>query len=38
MKQFGIAPEIEIFDLSHIHSAKRLIDAGLISPRTISSA
>src|ERR1700748_664430 len=23
MKQFGIAPEIEIFDLSHIHGAKR---------------
>ena len=33
MKQFGIAPEIEIFDLSHIHGAKRLIDAGLLSPR-----
>ena len=33
MKQFGIAPEIEIFDLSHIHGAKRLIDAGLMSPR-----
>ena len=33
MKQFEIAPEIEIFDLSHIHGAKRLIDAGLMSPR-----
>ena len=33
MKQLGIAPEIEIFDLSHIHGAKRLIDAGLMSPR-----
>ena len=33
MQQFEIAPEIEIFDLSHIHGAKRLIDAGLMSPR-----
>jgi len=33
MKRFDIAPEIEIFDLSHIHSAKRLIDAGLMSAR-----
>ena len=33
MKQLGIALEIEIFDLSHIHGAKRLIDAGLMSPR-----
>jgi uncharacterized protein (DUF849 family) len=33
MKQFEIAPEIEIFDLSHIHGAKRLIDAGLMSQR-----
>ena len=33
MKQFEIAPEVEIFDLSHIHGAKRLIDAGLMSPR-----
>lgn len=31
MKDFRITPEIEIFDLSHIHGAKRLIDAGLIS-------
>ncbi|OYU47884.1 MAG: 3-keto-5-aminohexanoate cleavage protein [Rhizobiales bacterium PAR1] len=31
MKDFEIAPEIEIFDLSHIHGAKRLIDAGLMS-------
>lgn len=30
MRDFDIAPEIEIFDLSHIHGAKRLIDAGLI--------
>lgn len=31
MKDNGIAPEIEIFDLSHIHGARRLIDAGLMS-------
>ncbi|WP_069054647.1 3-keto-5-aminohexanoate cleavage protein [Bosea sp. RAC05] len=30
MKAFDIAPEIEIFDLSHIHGASRLIDAGLM--------
>ena len=30
MKQFGIRPEIEIFDLSHLHGAKRLVEAGLI--------
>ncbi len=33
MKEFAIAPEIEIFDLSHIHGARRLIEAGLMSPR-----
>ncbi len=33
MKDHDIAPEIEIFDLSHIHGAKRLIEAGLMSPR-----
>lgn len=33
MKTHGIAPEIEIFDLSHIHGAKRLIEAGLMSER-----
>ncbi len=33
MRKFEIAPEIEIFDLSHIHGAKRLIDTGLMSPR-----
>jgi 3-keto-5-aminohexanoate cleavage enzyme len=31
MKKHQIAPEIEIFDLSHIHGAKRLIEAGLMS-------
>jgi len=29
----GIRPEIEIFDLSHIHGARRLIDAGLMDER-----
>ena len=31
MKEYQIAPEIEIFDLSHIHGAKRLIEHGLMS-------
>jgi 3-keto-5-aminohexanoate cleavage enzyme len=31
MKQHEIAPEIEIFDLSHIHGAKRLIEQGLMN-------
>jgi uncharacterized protein (DUF849 family) len=30
MKANGIAPEIEIFDLSHIHGARRLIDSGVM--------
>ncbi|WP_288586399.1 3-keto-5-aminohexanoate cleavage protein [uncultured Methylobacterium sp.] len=30
MHENGIRPEIEIFDLSHIHGAKRLIDEGLM--------
>ena len=30
MKLHGIKPEIEVFDLSHIHGAKRLVDAGLM--------
>src|SRR5436853_456617 len=33
MKQFGIRPEIEIFDLSHIHGARRLADEGLMDDR-----
>lgn len=33
MREFGIRPEIEIFDLSHIHGAKRLIEAGLMDAR-----
>ncbi len=28
MKRFGVKPEIEVFDLSHIHGAKRLVDEG----------
>jgi len=33
MKEFGVLPEIEIFDLSHLHGAKRLIDDGLMNAR-----
>ena len=33
MRDNDVKPEIEIFDLSHIHSARRLIDAGLINER-----
>jgi 3-keto-5-aminohexanoate cleavage enzyme len=33
MKTFGVRPEIELFDLSHIHGARRLIDAGLMDDR-----
>lgn len=33
MQQFGVLPEIELFDLSHIHAARRLIDAGLMNAR-----
>ena len=33
MQQFGVKPEIEIFDLSHIHGAKRLVDEGLMDRR-----
>jgi 3-keto-5-aminohexanoate cleavage enzyme len=31
MRDMGVRPEIEIFDLSHIHGARRLIDAGLMN-------
>jgi 3-keto-5-aminohexanoate cleavage enzyme len=30
MKEFGIRPEIEIFDLSHLHGARRLVEQGLM--------
>jgi 3-keto-5-aminohexanoate cleavage enzyme len=33
MREHRIAPEIEIFDLSHIHATRRLIDEGMIGPR-----
>ncbi len=33
MRTFGVRPEIEIFDLSHLHGARRLIDAGLMDER-----
>jgi 3-keto-5-aminohexanoate cleavage enzyme len=33
MKEFGVRPEIEVFDLSHIHGARRLIDSGLMDDR-----
>ncbi|WP_419694118.1 3-keto-5-aminohexanoate cleavage protein [Mesorhizobium muleiense] len=33
MKANGVLPEIEIFDLSHIHAARRLADAGLLGER-----
>ena len=33
MKAGGTRPEIEIFDLSHIHAARRLVDAGLMDDR-----
>jgi uncharacterized protein (DUF849 family) len=33
MKTNGVRPEIELFDLSHIHGARRLMEAGLMDPR-----
>ncbi|MBO1361177.1 3-keto-5-aminohexanoate cleavage protein [Acetobacter sacchari] len=33
MKDHHVSPEIEIFDLSHIHGARRLVDAGLMGPK-----
>ncbi len=30
MRELGIRPEIEIFDLSHLHGARRLADKGLM--------
>ncbi len=33
MKTHGIRPEIEIFDLSHLHGARRLVDEGLMDGR-----
>jgi uncharacterized protein (DUF849 family) len=31
MKENGVLPEIEVFDLSHIHGARRLVDSGLMN-------
>ena len=33
MKDNGVLPEIEVFDLSHLHGARRLVDAGLMDER-----
>jgi uncharacterized protein (DUF849 family) len=33
MQKYSVKPEIEIFDLSHIHGAKRLLDEGLLDRR-----
>jgi 3-keto-5-aminohexanoate cleavage enzyme len=33
MQEHGVRPEIEIFDLSHIHGARRLVDEGLMDDR-----
>jgi uncharacterized protein (DUF849 family) len=33
MKRNGVRPEIEIFDLSHLHGARRLVEAGLMDER-----
>jgi uncharacterized protein (DUF849 family) len=33
MKQHGVLPEIEVFDLSHIYGARKLADLGLINDR-----
>lgn len=30
MRDEGVAPEIEVFDLTHIHNARRLVDEGVI--------
>jgi 3-oxoadipate:acetyl-CoA acetyltransferase len=33
MKEHGVLPEIEVFDLSHIYGARKLADLGLINDR-----
>ncbi|WP_424138055.1 3-keto-5-aminohexanoate cleavage protein [Roseomonas chloroacetimidivorans] len=33
MRDNGVLPEIEIFDLFHLHGARRLLEAGLMNPR-----
>jgi uncharacterized protein (DUF849 family) len=34
MQTHGVRPEIELFDLSHIHAAGRLVEAGLMNERS----
>ncbi len=33
MREFSVLPEIEVFDLSHLHGARRLIERGLMGER-----
>ena len=33
MRDHGVRPEVEVFDLSHLHGARRLVDAGLMDER-----
>ena len=33
MREFGVRPEIEIFDLSHLHGAQRLVAQGFIDDK-----
>src|SRR6516162_811895 len=33
LKQHGVLPEVEVFDLSHVYAARKLADLGLISDR-----
>jgi 3-keto-5-aminohexanoate cleavage enzyme len=33
MREYGVLPEIEVFDLSHIYAARKLVDLGLINDR-----
>lgn len=33
MREHGVRPEIEVFDLSHLHGARRLVDEGLMDDR-----
>jgi uncharacterized protein (DUF849 family) len=33
LKQHGVLPEVEVFDLSHVYAARKLVDLGLISDR-----
>ena len=33
IREYDVRPEIEIFDLSHLHGAKRLVEAGLMDER-----